>query len=173
MGDKIKNLDDVSAFTLSLEERERLFEIQNECTVCWTNRDGWPVAMPHSFVWDSGRFWVHTSTSRKRVQALRDRPESCVVVSSLGTDTNGAMVTAKTRATVHDGDRDRVQWLLPLFLQRVGMAADDEAFRQQMQLLDTPARVVIEFEPVDVFTYNSQKLREAVVASGFDNWAGQ
>lgn len=173
MGDKIKNLDDVSAFTLSLEERERLFEIQNECTVCWTNRDGWPVAMPHSFVWDSGRFWVHTSTSRKRVQALRDRPESCVVVSSLGTDTNGAMVTAKTRATVHDGDRDRVQWLLPLFLQRVGMAADDEAFRQQMQLLDTPARVVIEFEPADVFTYNSHKLREAVVASGFDNWAGR
>lgn len=35
------------------------------------------------------------------------------------------MVTTKTMAKVHDGDRDLVRWLLPLFLARVGMAADE------------------------------------------------
>jgi hypothetical protein len=82
----------------------------------------------------------------------------------------GAMITTKTLATVHDGDRDLVRWLLPLFLKRVGMAADDEAFDQQMALLDTPARVVIEFDPVDFFTYNSEALSRAVASSGYDRW---
>ncbi|WP_194829805.1 hypothetical protein [Nocardia sp. XZ_19_231] len=170
MGKKLDNLEDLSAFKLSDADRESLFEFQNECTVCWTNKEGWPVGMPHSFVWSGGKFWVHTTTNRKRVRALRARPQSCVVVSSLGTEMMGAMVTTKTLATVHDGDRDLVRWLLPLFLERVGMASDEEAFRQQMQLLDTPARVVIEFEPVDFFTYDSRALSESVASSGYNRW---
>lgn len=91
MEKRIDNLEDLSAFKLSDDDRERLFESQNECTVCWTNKDGWPVGMPHSFVWSDGKFWVHTTTNRKRVRALRARPQSCVVVSSLGTEIMGAM----------------------------------------------------------------------------------
>lgn len=172
MDEKIENLDDVSAFKLSEAEVEQLFEAQDECTVCWTNKAGWPVAMPHSFVRSDGKFWIHTSSIRPRVSALRARPESCIVVSSIGTETgSGAMVSTKTMATVHDGDRDLVRWLLPLFLKRVGMGADEEAMNQQLALLDTPARVVIEFDPVEHFTYNSHALSRAVESSGFDRWA--
>ncbi|MEV2218311.1 hypothetical protein AB0E01_00345 [Nocardia vinacea] len=170
MEKRLDNLEDLSAFKLSDDDRERLFELQNECTVCWTNKDGWPVGMPHSFVWSDGKFWVHTTTNRKRVRALRARPQSCIVVSSLGTEMIGAMVTTKTMAKVHDGDRDLVRWLLPLFLARVGMAADEESLRQQTELLDTPGRVVIEFDPVDSFTYDSRALSQAVAASGYDRW---
>ncbi|PXW32660.1 pyridoxamine 5'-phosphate oxidase family protein [Nocardia sp. 348MFTsu5.1] len=170
MTEKLDNLEDLSAFKLTADEREKLFELQDECTVSWTNKDGWPVSMPHSFVRSEGKFWVHTASNRKRVQALRARPQSCITVSSLGTEMIGAMITTKTLATVHDGDRDLVRWLLPLFLKRVGMAADDEAFDQQMALLDTPARVVIEFDPVDFFTYNSEALSRAVASSGYDRW---
>ena len=80
------------------------------------------------------------------------------------------MVTAKTMATVHHGDRDLVRWLLPLFFDRVGMASDEEARRQLMELFDTPARVVIEFDPVEFFTYSTYELGRAVVSSGFDRW---
>jgi hypothetical protein len=48
------------------------------------------------------------------------------------------MVTAKTRATVHHGDRDLVRWLLPLFFDRVGMGPDAESRAQLMELFDTP-----------------------------------
>lgn len=170
MDKKIDNLEDLSAYKLSEADRERLFELQDECTVSWTNKDGWPVTMPHSFVRSEGKFWVHTTTNRARVKALRARPQSCITVSSLGTEMVGAMITTKTLATVHDGDRELVKWLLPLFLKRVGMGADEEAMNQQLALLDTPGRVVIEFDPVDFFTYNSQALTEAVTADGHDRW---
>ncbi|WP_148302153.1 hypothetical protein [Tomitella biformata] len=172
MEEKMQNLEDLSAFKYSEAERERLFELQDECTVSWTNKAGWPVSMPHSFVWSEGKFWVHTTTNRLRVRALRARPQSCIVVSALGTELNAGMVTAKTMATVHDGDRDLVRWLLPLFLKRVGKGADEEAMKQQMTLLDTPARVVLEFDPVDFFSYNSQALRKSISSNGYDKWDG-
>jgi hypothetical protein len=138
MAQPLRDLDDVSAFRLSEQDRARLFELTSECIVCWTNSGGWPVGMPHSFVWSDGKFWVHTTSNRARVKALTARPESCVVVTSKGTEMRGAMVTAKTRATV--------------------------------QLFDTPARVVIEFSPVEVFTYNAVEMDDAIRSSGFEQW---
>jgi hypothetical protein len=166
----LRDLDDVSAFKLSEQGRERLFELTSECIVCWTNSSGWPVGMPHSFVWSDGKFWVHTTTKRARVKALTARPESCVVVTSKGTEMRGAMVTAKTLATVHHGDRDLVRWLLPLFFDRVGMGPDAESRAQLMELFDTPARVVIEFSPVETFTYSAVEMDDAIASSGFDQW---
>jgi hypothetical protein len=54
-----------------------------------------------------------------------------------GTEMSGAMVTAKTRATVHHGDRELVR----------------------------------EFSPVELFTYSSGELDDAMESSGFDQWA--
>jgi len=104
------------------------------------------------------------------VKALAARPESCVVVTSKGTEMRGAMVTAKTRAIVHHEDRDLVRWLLPLFFDRVGMGPDAESRAQLMELFDTPARVVIEFSPVEYFTYSAVEMDDAIRSSGFDQW---
>jgi len=170
MHQPLRDLDDVSSFKLSVAGRERLFALTSECVVCWTNSSGWPVGMPHSFVWSDGKFWVHTTTKRQRVKALAARPDSCVVVTSKGTEMSGAMVTAKTRATVHHGDRDLVRWLLPLFFDRTGLGPDPESRAQLMELFDTPARVVIEFDPVEFFTYSSAELDDAMLSSGIDGW---
>lgn len=167
---KLTNLDDISAFKLIDDEQERLYDLQDECSVSWTNSAGWPVSMPHSYVRVDGKFWIHTTVNRQRVKAFRARPQTCVTVSGIGTEMYGCMVTNKTLATVHDGDRDLVRWLLPLFLRRVGKAADDESLNQQMLLLDTPNRVVIEFDPVESFSYNSQALRKAIGENGYDRW---
>jgi hypothetical protein len=171
MTQPLRDLDDVSSYKLSPQSRERLFALTNECVVCWTNSSGWPVGMPHSFVWSDGKFWVHTTTKRARVKALTARPDSCIVVTSKGTEMSGAMVTAKTRATVHHGNRDLVRWLLPLFFDRTGLGPDAESRAQLMELFDTPARVVIEFDPVEFFTYSSAELDDAVLSSGFDGWS--
>jgi hypothetical protein len=39
-----------------------------------------------------------------------------------------------------------------------------------MELFDTPARVVIEFSPVEVFTYSAVEMDDAIRSSGFDQW---
>jgi len=178
MTQPIRDLDDVSAFKLSEQGRERLFELTNECIVCWTNSRGQPLGMPHSFVWSDGKFWVHTTSKRARVKALTARPDSCIVVTSKGTGIPGAMVTAKTNAIVHHGDGDLVRWLLPLFFDRTGLGLDpdtgapDPAARAQlMTLFDTPARVVIEFDPVEFITYSSAELDDAMESSGIDAWS--
>lgn len=166
-----RDLEDVSSFTLSDEAREELFARQHQCTVNWTTRAGFPMGMPHSFVWSGGKFWVHTTTNRKRVKSLTDRPQSCVVVSSIGTALPSGMASAKTHATVHHGDRELVRWLLPLFWDRTGMAPrDDHAAEQLWALFDTPARVVLEFDPIDIFTWSSVETTAALQAGGFDTW---
>lgn len=170
MTQQVRDLDDVSGYKVSDEDRERLFTLTSECIVMWTNRSGWPLGMPHTFVWHDGRFWVHTTTQRARVKALSARRDSSVVVTSKGTDMHGTMVLAKTHATVHHGDRELVRWLLPLFFDRVGMGPDRESRTQLMDLFDTPARVVIEFTPIEFITYSSSELDKAVVGSGFDGW---
>lgn len=175
MSQPIRNLEDLSAFKLDAAGRARLLEETNECIVTWTNKAGWPMGMPHSFVWAEGKFWVHTTTKRHRVKALTERPQSGIVISNKGTEmfaeAGAAMISAKTLATVHHGDRERVQWLLPLFFDRVGMGPDPDSRAEQMALLDTPARVVISFDPVEEFSYDSGAVSRAALDSGFALWS--
>ena len=99
-------------------KRERLYEAQTECCVMWTNRDGWPIGVMHRFVWRDERFWVTCTAERKRVPALRARPQSCVVVSSEGTWLGGDITTtAATMATVHD-DAATKAWFFPALAER-------------------------------------------------------
>jgi hypothetical protein len=170
MADEIHDLEDVSMFKLTDAERDRLFELKTICTVCWTTKDGWPVGMPHNFVWHDQKFWVTTAARRKRVRALEARPQSCIVVDSTGTPSAGAMVAAKTLAKFHY-DRERLNWFLPLFLERSSLPPGEENRRQQMELMNTPGRIVIEFEPVEFFTYESTRLAQAVAASGYSGWS--
>lgn len=168
---KIQSLESVSSFKLSDAAREELFAAQHQCTVNWTTRDGFPMGMPHTFVWSEGRFWVHTTTRRPRVRALSDRPKSCIVVSALGTGLPAGMASAKTHATVHHGDRDLVRWILPRFWDRAGMTPQDETAEEQLwRLFDTPGRVVIEFDPIDILTWSAVETSAALHASGFDRW---
>ena len=80
------SLEEVSQYPLDDEQREELFARQRVCSVCWTTRDGWPVGVTHRYIWARERIWVTTSSQRARVHALRDRPQSCVIISGDGTD---------------------------------------------------------------------------------------
>ena len=156
---------DVRDIGVDEAKREQLFEAQTECSVAWTTRDGWPVAVMHRFVWREGRFWITCTAERMRAKALRARPKSCVVVSSEGTWLGGDVTTtAKTLATIHD-DRDVKDWFYPALArrQRSGEGAAADAARAEfLRRIDTPTRVVIEFVPVTWITYDGNKLEASL-----------
>ena len=153
------------------EKRERLFDAQTECTVAWTTRDGWPVAVMHRFVWRDSRFWITCTAERKRAKALVARPQSCVVVSSEGTWLGGDVTTtAKTLATIHT-TRDVKDWFYAALAhrQRSGTGSAADAARAEfMRRIDTPTRVVIELVPVSWITYDGNKLEAALRDMPYD-----
>lgn len=160
---------DVSGMGVDPVKREELYEAQTECVVNWSTRDGWPVGVLHRFVWRNEKFWVTCTPQRKRVAALRARPQSSVVISSEGTWLGGDITTtAKTLALVHDAPEVR-EWFYPALAQRQRKEADDQ--REFLRRLDTPGRVVIELEPVEWITYDGVRLESHLRGLEYDPMA--
>ena len=158
---------DVSDVGVDPVKKAELYAAQTECAVVWTNRNGWPVGVMHRFVWQDDRFWVTCAPQRKRVAALRARPQSSVIVSSEGTWLGGDLTTtAKTLATVHDDDSVR-SWFYPALAarQRETPAERDEFLRR----LDTAGRVIIELEPVEWITYDGVRLESTLRGIDYDS----
>lgn len=158
---------DVSDVGVDDHKRERLYEAQTECCLMWTTREGWPVGVTNRFVWSDGRFWVTCTSERKRVAALRARPQSSVVVSSEGTWLGGDITTtAKTLATVHADDETKA-WFYPALARRQ-RRDDPVAHAEFLRRLDTPTRVVIELTPVAWITYDGNRLEAALRGIDYD-----
>jgi len=156
---------DVSDVGVDPEKQARLYEAQTECAVLWTNREGWPVGVLHRFVWHEDSFWVTCAPQRKRVAALRARPQSSVIVSSEGTWLGGDITTtAKTMATVHDHDDVR-RWFYPALAERQREELDRPEF---LRRIDTPGRVVVQLEPVEWITYDGVRLESALQGIDYD-----
>jgi len=161
MAEKIENYEEVAFYPIDDELREQIYETQTECAVVWSTKGGWPVGVMHRFVWKDGKFWVTCSGQRKRVPALRKRPQSCVIVSAEGTKHGpDRTTTAKTLATVHD-DAETKAWFYPALAAKM-MPGSTERQEWFVKMLDSGRRVVIELEPVKWITYDGHKLAAAV-----------
>lgn len=79
---QVDSLADARAFTLGDVEIAQLLAEQFECTFCWTNSAGEPVALTEAFIHAEGAIWLCAEESRVRVKAIVRDPRSCVVVSS-------------------------------------------------------------------------------------------
>ena len=158
MGGKKTDYTDVSDVAISDEKRERLYAAQTECCVNWTNSAGWPVGVMHRFVWHDEKFWITCMCQRKRVPALRKRPESSIVISSEGTWLGGDITTtAKTLAVVHDDNPEIKEWFYPKLATRL-RAGDSSANTEFIRRLDTSGRVIIELQPQQWITYDGPLL---------------
>jgi hypothetical protein len=166
MSNQFEAFEDLTRYPVDEEKRERMFAEQLECVVAWSTREGWPVGVTHWFVWRDGRFWVTVATVRKRIAALRARPQSCVVVSSAGTSLGRAQtVTAKTLATVHD-DAETKAWFFRALADKA--YPDDDVYRDFFHaMLHGTDRFVVELEPVQWISYDSLKM--AAVVRGEDD----
>ena len=166
------NYDDVSVYPLDQDKIERLLEVQSECSVLWTTRDGWPVGVMHRFVYHDGKFWVTCVSQRKRVPALRKRDKSGVIVSSEGTAFGrDQTMTVKCRATIHDDNPQIKNWFYRVLALKM-TNANEQAAAGFESFLDTPTRVIIELQPTKWITYDGVKLAAHVAGQWFpgDPW---
>ena len=148
---------------MDLDLREQLFATQIECSVVWSTRDGWPLGVIHWFVWHDERFWVTSTPERQRVAALRERPESCVIVSSAGTDLGpNRSLTAKTLASVREDDKTK-SWFFPALAAKAFPNHSRRADQFERMLFET-SRVAIELEPVRFISYDGLKMTMAIAA---------
>jgi len=155
---KKTNYDDVSIYPLDQQKIERLLQLQSECAVLWTTKDGWPMGVMHRFVFHNGRFWVTCARQRKRVPALRARDKSAVIVTSEGTSLGrDQTLTVKCRAIVHDDNAAVKDWFYRALAMKLNDGDEQGAARFQ-KFLDTPARVIIELVPTRWITYDGVKV---------------
>ena len=166
MTERRENYRNVRGLGVDPAKRDLLYAAQTECVVNWTTRDGWPVGVMHRFVWHDERFWITCAVERKRVAALRARPQSSVVVSSEGTWLGGDVTTtAKTLATIHD-DRETKDWFYPRLAER--QRQGDAGIAEFLRRIDTPGRVVIELDPVSWITYDGNRLEASLRGMEYD-----
>ena len=152
---------DLGAYSLQQDRREQLFTEQIECSLVWIGKDGWPTGVINWYVWKDGCFWVSCGAERPRVDALRAKPESCVIVSGLGAPIGpGITASAKTLATVHS-DPAIDKWFLPALAER-GFPADRPKQTEWLDMLKHTPRVAIQLKPVKWISLDSSRLYEAV-----------
>lgn len=145
MATKFNSLEDARGFVLSTKRRDRILAEQIECTFCWTNRDGHPIAITQAFFHADGVFWMASESSRVRVRAVLRDPRTSVVVTAFG---KSKSISYKGRTEVVD-DRDTVMWVIREIARRYD-PDDEQAQAAHVSAADSPGRVVLKFTPEKV-----------------------
>jgi len=157
--DKLEDFEDVSIYTIDAARREALLARGQECAIVWSTQDAWPIGVMHLYLWHNDRFWVTCTQQRKRVPALRARPQSSVIVAFEGEQT----ITAKTLATVHESGNEHEDWFYPA-LADLALADQPSAVRAQgvegfVARLASENRVILEFEPVKWISFDGRRVK--------------
>lgn len=159
MSDRLEDYVDISVYGIDEVRREALIERHSEAAVVWSTSEGWPVGVMHVYLWREGRFWVTCTAARKRVAALRRRPQSSVIVAFEDEQT----VTAKTLATVHENGNPHQDWFYRGLAEKSlpGQPAEVSADGVEgfVRRLDTPDRVILEFEPTKWICFDGRKVK--------------
>ncbi len=134
--------EDLTTMRLDEAELEKLVSAGGECVFNWTTADGYPVGVVVAYVYRHGKFWTTCAERRKRVPALRKRPQSAIVINR-----NGKTATYKGDSIVHapgDARFDELKaWFYPT-LSGLDIAPDDAYRKSFTKFLDSPHRVIIE-----------------------------
>ena len=152
----LQHYEKVSIYNLDPDVQQKLLSVQRECVFNWVTRDGWPVGVIMSCLWDKGRLWLTAGANRHRIEAVRRDPRVSVVLTSTGTELGpGKTVTLKGRCTVHE-DRETKDWFYPAFSRHLYPKPEDATSFHKM--LDSPLRVVLEVVPEKYITYDGAKM---------------
>jgi general stress protein 26 len=147
--------EDLTECGLSEELEHELVYTQRECTFMWANKAGEPFGVIMSYLPKDGKLWLTAAERRARISAIRRFPRASVCINSTGTSLGtGKTVSYKGTCTVHDS-RDVKDWFYPEFAHY--LRPDDELAATTFQkFLDSPARVIIEFEPDYRLSFDSR-----------------
>ncbi|MDH3644086.1 MAG: hypothetical protein OES38_18420 [Gammaproteobacteria bacterium] len=115
-----------------------------ECVFNRCTKDEWPVGVIMSVLWAKGSFWITAGAHRHRISAIRRNPQVSIVVSGSCNPAGcpPGTITAKGLAVIHE-DRETKDWFYPAF---AGRMPDKEAAKRFEEQLDSPLRLMIEFD---------------------------
>ena len=159
MTERLEDFEDASVYTIDADRRETLLHRGREAAIVWSTRDGWPVGVMHIYFWRDGCFWVTCTQQRKRVPALRRRPQSSVIVAFEEEQT----ITAKTLATVHEPGNEHEAWLFRALAEQV-LAGQPPEVRAEgvegfIRRLGSENRVILQLEPVQWITFDGRRVK--------------
>jgi hypothetical protein len=149
--------EDLTSMRLDDDALGSLLAAGGECVFNWTTQDGYPVGVVVAFVYHEGKFFTTCAERRKRVPALRARPQSGIVINSAG-----KTATFKGDSIVHapgDPGFDDLKGWFYRALSRLD-AKPDDAYRQSFaKFLDSPHRVIIETDARLVVAFDTAKFQ--------------
>jgi hypothetical protein len=149
--------EDLTTMRLDDASLAEMLAVGGECIFNWTTREGYPVGVVVAFVHHDGRFFTTCAERRKRVPALRARPQSGIVVNH-----GGKTASFKGDSIVHavgDADFDELKgWFYPK-LSRLDSKPDDPYRQSFAKFLDSPHRVIIETDARLVVAFDTVKFQ--------------
>lgn len=149
--------EDLTAMRLDDDALKQLLEAGGECIFNWTTREGYPVGVVVAFLYRDGKFFTTCAERRKRVPALRARPQSAVVINS-----EGKTASFKGDSIVHapgDPGFDELKGWFYATLSGSLSAPEDEYRQSFAKFLDSEHRVIIETEARLVVAFDTAKFR--------------
>lgn len=155
--------EDLTQMKLGEDDLDTLVGTGGECVFNWTTRDGYPVGVVVAYVYRDGTFWTTCAEHRKRVPALRARPQSAVIVNK-----NGKTASFKGDSTIHTNDDHDWAEISAWFydaLAGVGAGRADAHVKSFRSLLDSPNRVIIETPVSLVVGFDGLKFRAVTKAA--------
>lgn len=170
MTDQSVDYEDLTSMQLDDDALTALVEPGGECIFNWTNSEGYPVGVVVAYIWRDGKFWTTCADRRKRVPALRKRPQSGVVINR-----GGKTASYKGDSIIHaNGDagfEELKGWFYPA-LSGFQAQPDDPYRKAFNKFLDSPHRVIIETEARLVVAFDTVKFasftNEAIAAGEAD-----
>jgi hypothetical protein len=170
MTDQPVDYEDLTSMQLDDAALAALVEPGGECIFNWTNAQGYPVGVVVAYVWRDNKFWTTCADRRKRVPALKKRPQSGIVINR-----GGKTASYKGDSIVHaNGDPgfDELKSWFYDTLSGVASSPDDEYRKGFRKFLDSPHRVIIETEANLVVAFDTVKFaqftNEAIAAGQAD-----
>ncbi len=159
--DEPVDYEDLTTMRLDDAGLAELLEGPAECIFNWTTKDGHPVGVVVAFVHHEGKFFTTCAERRKRVPALRQRPQSGIVINN-----GGKTATFKGESVVHaNGDEgfDELKDWFYTRLSRLDTMPDDPYVQSFAKFLDSPHRVIIETDARLVVAFDTAKFRAFTV----------
>ena len=149
---KITDFEDFTKMALGAAELDELIGERGQCVFSWTTRDGFPVGVVMAYIYRHGKFWTNCARHRKRVRALRARPQSAVVISN-----GDKMASFKGESVIHGpqdaGWSELKSWFYAA-LAGTDKDPENEAARSFEAFLDGPHQVIIETVPTLMVSFD-------------------
>lgn len=157
MSEESVDYEDLTGMQLDETELAELVGHGGECVFNWTNGAGYPVGVVVAYIYKDGKFFTTCADRRKRVPALRTRPQSAIVINR-----DGRTATYKGDSVIHaQGDEgfDELKTWFYGALSGVSQSPDDEYRKAFRKFLDSKNRVIIETDANLVIGFDSGKFR--------------